>query len=177
MPSPVRSCGLVILEVTLRSASVRLVREPSQPSTGVEVTGLEGDRWDDEPDRAAIETARLLMDRGDYDTALAHLGKQGQARLMVWDAWPSASHVTITHAPALTRSTQVRLDAEMAATLREMAATFGYVTAHGTGAGDIGNSAAFLEVLAACWRAAPDEMQRVLSDLIAGSACRTMQRS
>ncbi|HUZ05299.1 MAG TPA: hypothetical protein VMU62_08070 [Acidobacteriaceae bacterium] len=157
MQSPARSCGTVILEATLPSATVRLVRESGTPATHVEVTGP-GDVWGDEQDRAAIEMARLLLDRGEDEAALAYLGKQGQARLMVWNAPPNAWHVTIKYAPPVAHTTQVRLDAETAATLREMAAIFGQYTSRGTGAGDIGNTAVFLEVLAVCWLRQPDEV-------------------
>lgn len=166
MPSPRGSCGTVCLVVALRSATVTLVRAPSEQTTRIEVAGP-GERWDDEQDRAAIEKARLLMESGNFDEALGHLGKRGQAHLMVWDTPPTVRHVTIRHAPEIERSTQVRLDAETAATVRQMAATFDYVAARGTGAGAAGNPAAFLEALALRWRVAPDEMQRVLADLIA----------
>jgi len=160
-----RWCGPVALDVRLREVTVRLARDGADHATRIEVSGLEGDRWDNEPERAAIELARQLLDRGDADAALAHLGRYGQARLLIWDA-PPERHVRIRHAPPLSQYTQMRLSVDTAATVREMAATFGYVTSRGTGAGVAGNPAALLEVLALCWQAAPDDMQRELATLI-----------
>lgn len=171
MPSPGGSCGPVCLEVALRSATVTLVRDPGEQTTRIKVTGP-ADMWDDEPDRAAIEQARRLMDIGEYDAALLHLGQHGQARLLVWDASPHDGHVTITHAPKVSRTTEVRLDAATATTLREIAAAFGYVTTRGTGAGESGNPAALLDVLALCWKQQPDETARQLAEMIAGLARR-----
>jgi hypothetical protein len=63
-------------------------------------------------------------------------------------------------------TTQVRLDTETAAALREIAAGFGYYVSRGLGAKEIGNTAAMLKYLAQRYREEPIATRATLGSLL-----------
>jgi hypothetical protein len=66
----------------------------------------------------------------------------------------------------VSKTTQVRLDTETAATLREIAAAFEYFTSRGLEAGALGNTAAMLTHLAEEYRCNPVGTLRALGPLL-----------
>jgi hypothetical protein len=63
-------------------------------------------------------------------------------------------------------TTQVRLDTETAAALREIAAGFGYYVSRGLGAREVGNAAAMLKHLAERYREDPIAIRATLGPLL-----------